>query len=218
MQVLLPFFHIVFIGFVALFAPVNPIGTAIIIEPYLHELDSKARRAAVRKIAGYCFLICTSSILVGSWLFKLFGISLPVVQLAGGILICHMGWQLLTPNNAASDSSNSSPATNKPLEDLLFYPLAFPLTTGGGTISVLLTLSAHGHNSDHSIYFQNLGALFAAVVCMCVVIYYSYAYTPVLLKYIGARGEQILNRLSAFLVFCVGLQIAVEGIEQLVKN
>jgi multiple antibiotic resistance protein len=190
MQALLPFFHIVFIGFVALFAPVNPIGTAIIIEPYLHELDSKARKAAVFKIAGYCFVICSISVLVGSWLFKLFGISLPVVQLAGGILICHMGWQLLTPNNVASDSSNSAATTSKPLEDILFYPLAFPLTTGGGAISVLLTLSAHGHNSDHSIYFQNLGALFAAVVCMCVVIYYSYAYTPVLLNILEPAGNR----------------------------
>jgi multiple antibiotic resistance protein len=218
MQILLSLSHLAFVGFVALFAPVNPIGTAIIIEPFLHDLDPKARRAAVRRITGYCFLICCSTILVGSWLFKLFGISLPVVQLAGGILICHMGWQLLTPNNAASDSSNSSMATNKPVEDILFYPLAFPLTTGGGTISVLLTLSAHGHDSDYSIYLQNLGSLFGAIVMMCVVIYYSYAYTPVLLKYIGACGEQILNRLSAFLVFCVGLQIAVEGIEHLIKG
>lgn len=218
MQILFSLAHLAFVGFVALFAPVNPIGTSLIIEPFLHQLDAKARRAAARRIAGYCFCICFGALLIGSWLFKVFGISLPVVQLAGGILICHMGWQLLTPNNKAGDSSNSSAPNNEAIENILFYPLAFPLTAGGGTISVLLTLSAHGHNSDHSIYLQNLGALIAAILLMCLVIYYCYAYTPFLLKYIGLRGQQVLNQLSAFIVFCVGLQIAVEGLEQLIKG
>jgi len=174
MEDVLIFFHLVFVGFVALFPPVNPIGTA----------------------------------LIGSWLFKLFGISLPVVQLAGGILICKMGWQFLSSDGSTNGGPKESQSGNTPergtgeIDGILFYPLAFPMTTGAGTISVLLTLSAHAHSGQtsggYAAYFLNLGSLFLAIILMCVAIYLSYAFTPALLRKLGARGEQIVNRLSAF--------------------
>ena len=97
------FLDLAFVGFVALFPPVNPVGTAFVVDPFMHHLTRTERKLAAGKIAIYCFLICTITLFVGSWLFKLFGISLPVVQMAGGILICRTGWELL--------SSNSGPKT-----------------------------------------------------------------------------------------------------------
>jgi multiple antibiotic resistance protein len=221
MEIAFNFVHLIFVGFVALFPPVNPIGTALIVDPLLRGLDSKARRLASSRIALYCFIICGTTMLVGSWLFKLFGISLPVVQVAGGILICKMGWQFLSSDAGVKESQSSSAPerASGDIDGILFYPLAFPMTTGAGTISVILTLSAHAHtNGAWPTYFLNLGALFAAITTMCVLIYLSYAYTPTLLRKIGPRGEQIVNRLSAFLVFCVGIQIAVVGITHLVAG
>lgn len=214
------FLHLIFVGFVALFPPVNPIGTALVVDPLLRDLDQKARKAASRRIALYCFTICFIATLIGSWLFKLFGISLPVVQLAGGIMICKMGWELLSSDDGAKDAESEKAPVRRSgdVEGILFYPLAFPMTTGAGTISVLLTLSAHSHELGLSSYFLNLSALISALVMMCIVIYWSYAFTPTLLKRLGQRGEQIVNRLSAFLVFCVGLQIAVEGITRLIQG
>jgi multiple antibiotic resistance protein len=223
METALSFLHLIFLGFVALFPPVNPIGTALVVDPLLRGLDHKDRKSAARRIALYCFVICGTATLVGSWLFKLFGISIPVVQVAGGILICKMGWQLLSSDdngNGVKESQSANAPDRAPgdIEGILFYPLAFPMTTGAGTISVLLTLSAHGHfHVGWSAYFLNLGALFAAVILMCILIYMSYAFTPALLRRLGPRGEQIVNRLSAFLVFCVGLQILVEGITHLLN-
>lgn len=221
MALALDFLNLVFVGFVALFPPVNPIGTALVVDPLLKDLDRKARKAASLRIAFYCFMICLTAVLVGSWLFKLFGISLPVVQLAGGVMICRMGWQLLSAGDGDSAESKSKEAPTRKsgdIEGILFYPLAFPMTTGAGTISVLLTLSAHGHERGLSSYFFSLSALISAVIIMCIVIYASYAFTPALLKRLGYRGEQIVNRLSAFLVFCVGIQIAVEGITHLIQG
>jgi multiple antibiotic resistance protein len=103
-------------------------------------------------------------------------------------------------------------------EGELFYPIAFPVTTGAGTISVLLTLSAHGHAQGLETYLMNLGALFVAIVLMCMVIFMSYAFTPAFLHRIGQQGQQIVNSLSAFLVFCVGIQIVAEGVTTLIKG
>jgi multiple antibiotic resistance protein len=221
MEDLLKFVHLVFVGFVALIPPVNPIGTAVIVDPLLNGLDRPSRKAAALRISLYCLAICTGALLLGGALFSAFGISLPVVQLAGGILICRMGWQLLSSGEGPKEARPASRGSDlTSVEQLLFYPLAFPMTTGAGTISVLLTLSAHAQTTSRGwqAYLLDGGALLAAVVLMCVVIYLSYAFSPALLRRLGPNGEQVLNRLGAFLVFCVGIQIAVGGIEGLVRS
>lgn len=221
MEIALAFLHLVLIGFVALIPPVNPVGTALIIDPMLSGLDPAERRAAAKRIAFYCFVISCASVGAGSWIMKLFGISLPIVQLAGGILICRMGWDLLTSDTSvAKESGDTITDEHQKVKTskLLFYPIAFPMTTGAGTISVLLTLSARGESEIFSEYVNNLGALFIAIAMMCLVIYWCYAFTPLLIKRLGSRGEEIMNRLSAFLVFCVGLQIGVGGLMHIIKG
>ncbi len=217
---LLPFLHLVFVGFVSLFPPVNPPGSALMIDPLLKNLKSGERKNAALKITLYAFMICTVTIVIGSWIFKLFGISLPVVQVAGGILICKMGWGLLSSDDSSKGPEEGAEPgqTSSRVEDILFYPVSFPMTTGAGTISVLLTLSAHGHDDDLSIYLTHLTSLIAAVILMCILIYFCYCYTPALIRRLGPRGSQVLNRLSAFLVFCVGIQIASEGLTSLIKG
>ncbi len=213
------FLELAFLGFVALFPLVNPVGTALVLDPFLHRLTLAERRVAAGKIAFYCFLVCTVALLAGSWIFKMFGISLPVVQIAGGILICRTGWQLLSPGNDSSDDAEtSSPSHSKNVEDILFYPLAFPMTTGAGTISVILTLSAHTSEEALKSHLMNLSAIFVAIVAMSILIYICYAFTPAVLNRLGARGQQVVNRLSAFIVFCVGLQIAATGLKHLLKD
>lgn len=215
-----PFLHLIFVGFISLFPAVNPVGSAFIVDPLLTGLDLKERRAAAKKVALYCLVICSVSVLIGSWILKLFGISIPIVQLAGGIMICRMGWQLLTSDDAIKGNQESARPERKAgdIDNLLFYPVAFPMTTGAGTISVLLTLSAHEENNDLSVHFLNLAGLFVAILMMCILIYICYANTPRLIKRLGPRGEQIVNRLSAFLVFCIGMQIASAGIRTLLKG
>src|ERR1700742_1463818 len=150
MQFDLPFLHLIFIGFLSLFPAVNPVGSAFIVDPLLAGLDLGERKRAAKKVAFYCFIICTVSALIGSWILKLFGISIPIVQLAGGIMICRMGWQLLTTDNDVKGKKETAQPSRdiSNIDDFLFYPIAFPMTTGAGTISVILTLSAH--ENEHS--------------------------------------------------------------------
>jgi multiple antibiotic resistance protein len=220
MKIDLPFLHLIFVGFLALFPAVNPVGSAFIVDPLLSGLNLQERKAAAKKVAFYCILICTTTILIGSWILKLFGISIPIVQVAGGIMICRMGWQLLTSDDSIKGNQETAQPVRKAgdMDNLLFYPIAFPMTTGAGTISVLLTLSAHEEDNDLAVHFINLGGLFIAILLVCALVYICYANTPRLIKRLGPRGEQIVNRLSAFLVFCIGMQIASAGIRSLIKG
>ena len=214
----LPFLHTIFISFLSLFPVVNPIGSAFIVDPLLSGLSFPERKRVCKKIAFYALAICTVSALIGSWVLKLFGISIPIVQLAGGIMICRIGWQLLTSDDAVKgDKETARPARSGDIENFLFYPISFPMTTGAGTISVILTLSAH-EDENLLAHFVNLGALFCAIVLISFTIYICYANTARLIHRLGPRGEQIVNRLSAFLVFCIGMQIAWSGIRALLKS
>src|SRR5580700_3885523 len=90
------FIHLLFIGIIALFPVVNPIGSAFIVSPYFSILSREDKRKAVKKITFYAFSICTVSLFAGHWILEVFGISIPVIQLAGGIMICKMGWEFLS--------------------------------------------------------------------------------------------------------------------------
>ncbi|MEN0056293.1 MAG: MarC family protein [Mucilaginibacter sp.] len=222
MPVYHPFVHLLFIGIIALFPVINPVGSAFIITPYFSHLSKAEKRKAVGRITLYAFFICTVSLFAGHWILELFGISIPVIQLAGGIMICKMGWEFLSSDKQEKDPAADAEKQAKlsgyqNIEDKLFYPITFPVTTGAGTISVLFTLSAHSASPDMKNYYLNTGAILLSIVFMCLLIYIFYLNTKTLIDYLGSNGEKIVNRITAFLIFCVGLQIAVTGIKSLFK-
>ena len=215
--------HLVFIGIITLFPVVNPIGSAFILNPYFDNLTRKERKNAVKKIALYAFAICTVTLFAGHWILQLFGLSIPVIQLAGGIMICKMGWEFLSDGNASTENKVKAAHTAEAvafnrLQDKLFYPITFPVTTGAGTISVLFTLGARSNHEDMRDYLMNTGALIVAIIIICLLIYIFYVNTKTLVQYMGPKGENVVNRISAFLIFCVGLQIAVNGIKALMNG
>lgn len=217
------FIHLVFVGLIALFPVVNPVGSAFIVNPYFSDLSRKERRGFAKRIAFYAFCICSATLFAGHWILELFGISVPIVQVAGGVMICKIGWEFLTsdkePNDQqqlAADGTDIKKVTL--VEGELFYPITFPITTGAGTIAVLFTLSAHDDDQNLSDYLFSNGALLVAVAGICILIFLCYINAPRLINYMGSHNEKIVNRLMAFLIFCVGLQIAVGGITHLIKG
>ena len=214
------FINLVFIGIIALYPVVNPLGSAFIISPYFIDLNAVEKRKAVIKIVIYSFLICTVTLFAGHWILFLFGISVPVIQLAGGIMICKMGWGFLSDEKSSTDLSGAGESKNlltgyNHIANKLFFPITFPVTIGAGTISVLFTLSAHSESVNHSQYYLNILAIFLSIIVVCVLIYIFYLNTKSVIHMLGVNGENIVYRISAFLIFCVGLQIAVTGVKTL---
>ena len=203
MNLVQSFIDMLFIGIVALFPVVNPIGSAFIVNPYLSELELHEKRKAVKKIALYALILCTIALFAGHWILELFGITIPVVQLAGGVMICKIGWEFLSsdkkeeqkPSEESGDTTRSNYAL---IQDKLFYPITFPITTGAGSISVLFTLSAHIANVHIQLYLLNTAAILLAIIVICSMIYFFYLNTKKIIRVIGKDGEQILNRIMAW--------------------
>ena len=138
-------------SFMALFPVANPVGTGFIINGFLSGLDRSERRSIVRRIAVNYLLIGIGSLAIGHFVLSLFGLSLPIVQLGGGLLICKTALQWLGDSDASTGSAPDKPVdpiSVRNLESRVFYPITFPISIGPGSISVIFTLMASVNIKD----------------------------------------------------------------------
>jgi len=206
------------LAFGALLPLINPLGSALLFLGIVGEAPPEIFRQLARKVAMCTILFLLIVELSGAALLTFFGISLPVVQFAGGLVVAAMGWQLLNEQNK-SETPSKSPDTNSegPLEDQVFYPLTFPITAGPGCIVVTGTLVAHA--SRYAVVpniLAHLGIALAIVV-LGVVVWVSYAYAPKITRKISPQTVHGILRVIAFVLLCIGVQIGWNGLEAMMR-
>jgi multiple antibiotic resistance protein len=209
------------LAFSALLPVINPLGSALLLLEIVGSAPTSVFRDLARSIAIRTTLFLLVIELVGSALLEFFGISLPVVQVAGGLVLASMGWSLL--NQAESDTKPDATGVEdaglKFLKDKIFYPLTFPLTVGPGCIVVMLTLSAHASvkRSVLNDVMAHVG-ISLAVVALSLTVWLSYRYAPKITKRISAQTAHGILRIVAFVLLCIGVQITWNGVEALLKT
>jgi multiple antibiotic resistance protein len=152
---------------------------------------------------------------IGSHVLGFFGVSLPIVRVAGGLVVTSFGWKLL--NSAALPDQNHAAQHAAEEDDPdTFYPLTMPLTVGPGSISVAITLgSQRPPSEDWELFVAKAVAAVAALVAMSLTVYFCYRFAPRLVSALGRGGMNVVVRLSAFILLCIGIQILWDGIQQL---
>jgi multiple antibiotic resistance protein len=201
--------------FVALFPVVNPIGDAPIFLALTRQYPQSARRILARKIAAYGFMLLAVSFVFGSQILDFFGISIVIIQIAGGLVLAASGWTLLNQKDNASSESEASETLEDALEHA-FYPLTLPITVGPGCISIAITLGAHfrhqaGPGFEHG-YPRHLIAGLIGMFLVCVLVLVCYGRADRLTKLLGKSGTTILTRLSSFILLAIGVQIMWNGL------
>jgi multiple antibiotic resistance protein len=141
-----------------------------------------------------------------------------VVQVAGGLVVASMGWNLLNRPDPEKNSASAVRSSPESLEDKIFYPLTFPITAGPGTIVVALTLSAHASTpSLLNTVLANLGLMVAAML-IAVVMYFSYAYADWVTARLPPTITQGILRVISFILLCIGSEIVWNGLQNLMKK
>ena len=206
-------------SFMALFPVANPVGTGFIINGFLSGLDRSERRSIVRRIAVNYLLIGIGSLAIGHFVLSLFGLSLPIVQLGGGLLICKMALQWLGDSDASTGSAPDKPVdpiSVRNLESRVFYPITFPISIGPGSISVIFTLMASVNIKDGlGKIIINYAVIAFVIFLMCLILYVILSQGQKITKKVGVTGTMIINKMVAFFTFCVGIQIIAEGVEKI---
>lgn len=209
------------LAFGALFSIVNPLSGAFIFFGATRELDPKVRAAVSRWVSIYAFCIVAASLYIGAYVLSFFGVTIPVLRVAGGIIVAMSGWQMLNQPDATeqrrSETPNPRSITVAPSK-LAFYPLTMPLTTGPGTISVAISIGAGRPRGFHPLLLEFFIETLAAVGLLVLLIYVTYRNAARLANLLGSTGTSIVVRLSAFLLFCIGIQILWNGAAELLGS
>ena len=207
-----------FLIFTTLFPIVNPLGGAPLFLSLTHYYSADERRILSRRIALNSIALIVVSYFIGTHILAFFGISLPVVQVGGGLVLTSTGWALLKQKDEDStkaDVHRSVSAEN--LSTKAFYPLTLPLTVGPGSISVAITLGANEPHIGHRIIYSVLGAVIGALL-IAASVYICYAFADRLARALGETGMTVIMRLSSFLLVCIGVQILWNGVSALLKS
>jgi multiple antibiotic resistance protein len=212
---ILNFIRVLLVAFTTLFPVVNPIGCSPIFLALTRQYPSSAQQLLARKIAVYSFAILAVSLLFGTTILGFFGISLVVIQIAGGLILAATGWNLLNQKEDES-SGKEAPAT---LEDALqhaFFPLTLPITVGPGCISIAITIAAHLRGETGPGLIRGIPRDFIAALLgmflLCILAWVCYERANRLVQVLGKSGTSILMRLSAFILFAIGVQILWNGL------
>jgi multiple antibiotic resistance protein len=202
----------------ALFSVINPPGTSLVFLSMTKYASIATRRSLARRVALNSFFVMTGSLLIGALVLRLYGITVPVLRVAGGLVVAASGWKLL---NEGTRAETDTTATNE-REDYsgqAFYPLTLPLTTGPGTIAVMISLGlSRSAYSDYREDFRFFIASLLATVVMAAAIYVCFAYSDRVERLLGRSGTDIAARLSAFILFCLGIQIIWTGANDLLGS
>ena len=192
---------------------INPLSTAPVFAATVGT-DRALSDKLARQVAINGWYVIVASVLVGSYVLDLFGISLPVVRIGGGLLVAATAWRLL--NSSGGDEVKEAAAehaaslSQAEVIRRSFFPLTFPLTTGPGTIAAAIALGAQIPGRP-AVYLA--GALVAALgaFLVSVVLYFVLKNSAAVLAKLGEVGTLVMTRLMAFILLCIGIQIMWTG-------
>jgi multiple antibiotic resistance protein len=205
------------LAFPSLFSIINPIGGALIFSVYTRAFAQADRLKTAGLVGFYSLVIMFSALWGGAYVLNFFGVSLDALRIAGGSVVAASGWSLLNSGDEHPDrkSGDKTAGVDDDWRQVAFFPLTLPFTTGPGTIAVAITLGAERpRESAHALAFF-IGATFAAVA-NAAIIWIAYRFSDRLTAMMSATARQVVVRLSAFLLMCIGVQILVTAVGDLV--
>jgi multiple antibiotic resistance protein len=204
---------------------INPLGSGLVFLGLVGQAPPQTLRSLARRIAIANVIFLGVFELAGAAILKFFGVSLPIVELSGGMVVAAMGWAVLNERSAGAESRNKAEETGRTaepdtshLEEGIFYPFTFPITSGPGTLVGLLTLTAHISNQTLSKNIQAHIGVFLAVVVISVTCYFCYGYSPKITQMIPPSTAHGILRVIAFILLCIGVQIAWNGLSALLAT
>jgi len=201
---------------IGLFSLINPLS-ALPIYISLTEDDSEANKLnTLKKTCIYIFIICLVSYYLGVYLLHFFGITIPALRVAGGLIIFRSGWQLLnvTHKKEARDNIEENDGRRN---DISFSPLAMPLLAGPGSMSFLITLFSTRSEESLEAYWQDAAAI-SAILVVVFSIYFIFKFAPRLMRYTGQAGLTSMSKIMGFIVTGIGVQMIISSITTVVKT
>lgn len=202
-----------------LFAIANPFGAVPVFlglipppskeDPQYPKYKIYSRKQA-RITAATVFLVLIVSLIVGQWLFKVFGINLNVLRIAGGLIVFVIGWKMISVEDSLADSERKW--TDRNLGNIAIVPMAIPLISGPGAISVVISQA-----QNFTQFTAYLGS-FIAIGLLSLIILLLLSASEWISGHIGKDGISALERIFGFIVLAIAIQMLSHGIFGVISN
>ena len=198
----------------------NPAATAPIFLGLTEGASAATRALLARRIARNMFALMVGAMLVGSFVLDLFGISLPIVRVGGGLIVAANAWRLLQADHPTSDrrTALAEAFTPEQASRQAFYPLTFPISCGPGSIAAAITIGVTLHDPLVALSLARFAGGTLALTVIAVVMFLAFRYALHLLRPLGETGTIVFLRLSAFILLCLGVQIVWDGASELLRT
>jgi multiple antibiotic resistance protein len=188
--------------FLALFPIVNPLGGVPMFFSLTGDYTTEERRRTAMKIAIDVIAILVVFMLFGRFVLNFFGISLPVLKIAGGLIVANTAWGMVTGSSRVTMEESSEALTK---EDISLTPMAMPMLSGPGSIGVVMGLAAH---ADH--FLSYLGMVIG-IVALGLTVYLVLCLGGPFVKRLGPGAVGAINRIFGFLILAIAVQLIWNG-------
>ena len=207
------FYKIMCLMFLSLIPIINPIGMASIFLSLTSHFTPEERHKIAYKVAMFSALILIGVLFIGPFVLNFFGLSLPFIRIAGGLLVSVTAWQMM---NAKSKLSEEEKKENEDSEEIVIFPLTLPITAGAGAIAITLSIAINIPNEFTVSVVSLYGGAITGILLMAVLIAVCYRYSDYILGKIGKTGASVVTRLSAFVLLAIGISVIWDGLLALI--
>jgi len=187
--------------FLALFPIVNPLGGIPIFYSLTDNLTPQERRNCALRTTGYVIAILIIFMFFGRYVLNFFGISLPVLRIAGGLIVAHAAWGMVTGSSRVTTAETSEAMTK---DDISLTPMAMPLLSGPGSIGVVMGLAAEPNELSY------LGMILG-ILALGLSVYLCLRLGGPLVKRLGPGAMGAINRIFGFLILAIAVQLIWDG-------
>ncbi len=189
--------------FLALFPIVDPFGGVPIFFTMTSSWSPKDRRGTALKTGIWVFVILVTFLFFGRFVLHFFGISLPVLKIAGGLIVANTAWGMVTSHARITPEENDE-ALDK--EDISLTPLAMPLMSGPGAIGVVMALAA---NVDSAASYMGMVIGIAAIA---LTVFLFFWLGGPLVRRLGPNAVGAINKIFGFLILAIAVQLVWDGV------
>lgn len=195
---------------------INPMSAAGMLIGITGNLTNAERNRQITMACIYMTGILLSFLLAGVLIMDLFGISIPGLRIAGGMIVAFLGFSMLFPRESPLDSDSDMEARAK--LDISFTPLAMPGLSGPGSIALVITMSTSVQQSGELSTPMTYLVISVGIIVTAIIIWFCLRAAGLLNRLLGANGIAAISRIMGFLMVCIGVQFVINGVQDLIHD
>ncbi|RLM04311.1 stress protection protein MarC [Gibbsiella quercinecans] len=223
MSSILQLFQAVSLGLVLLLPLANPLTTVALLLGLSGNMTREERQLQSRMASIYVFFIMIVAFYAGQLVMKTFGISIPGLRIAGGLIVAFIGFRMLFPQQKADEApeveSKNTELRKKTSANIAFVPLAMPSTAGPGTIAMIIsTASSIKENTLGFAHWVLMVAPVVTFLSVSLILWTCLSSSGTIMKLVGQSGIEAISRLMGFLLVCMGVQFVINGILEIIAT